>query len=197
MDKSNRKNRNKGRKRNPWNVLHELATFIPPHEPVRVDVWAANAGDTPRIEGNFTLAIGYRFMEDRYESFAHKRLTQPFLDRVYRLARFALEEGLEYLELDDRIEWKVSTGLRQPQRLRIASDHFYWTAMLYELGIELSTAPVLFSDLEEQLLHVASGGSGVLSIAIDDPDDQADVLAELTSGTREAPVLPIPLPNHL
>jgi hypothetical protein len=142
MDKSNRKNRNKGRKRNPWNVLHELATFIPPHEPVRVDVLAANAGDTPRIEGNFTLAIGYRFMEDHYEAFAHKRLTQQFLDRVYRLARLALAEGLEYLELDDRIEWKVSTGRRRPQRLRIASDHFYWTAMSYELGIELSTAPV-------------------------------------------------------
>jgi hypothetical protein len=185
MNKSNRKKRNRSRNRNPWNVVHEPALAVAPHEPVAVDVFVPDAGATPRLGGEVTLAVGYRFMEDHYEPFAHVQLTQQFLDRVYQLARLVRDEGLEYVELDHRITWNCNVGRRRPQRLRIARNHFYWTACWHEALSELNTAPVLFKDLEERLPLAPTDGTGIVFMAIEDPDEQDEVLQEL----RPAPKL--------
>lgn len=162
-------------------------SIIEPHEPPHVDVATApDAGATPIIRNGVVLAVAHRFAEEDYEPFAYFTLTQEFVDKLYRLARFAQVEGVEYLELEHRIRWNVNLFRRQPQHLRITRNHFYWTGASPESWFEANTAPIRFSELEEKLALANSTGNTVVFIGIDDPDDQSDVLAEITPQVEPA-----------
>jgi hypothetical protein len=152
--------------------------------PDNVDVTAPNAGATPTIEGNIMLAVPFRFAEVGYEPFAYVQLTQEFVDRLYRLARIAHDEVVEHLEVEHSIEWNVEMYKRRPQQLRIARNHFYWTGSSPCSWVEANTAPVLFSELEEQLALANSTGAQTIFIGIEDPADRAEVLTVIATKIR-------------
>ncbi|MFC5550341.1 hypothetical protein [Massilia aerilata] len=155
-------------------------SVIEEHEPPHVDVaLAADAGATPIIGGRVVLAVAHRFADEDYEPFAYFTLTQDFVDKLYRLARFTQVEGVEHLEIQHHIKWNVDLFKRRPQHLRITRNHFYWTGQSPYNWCEANTAPVRFSELEEKLALANSSADAVVFIGIDDPEEQSDVLAEI------------------
>lgn len=163
-------------------AFRHTTIVVYPHDPFDVDPLAPSAGSPPTLEKPIVLALGQYDEEGGYEPYFKVTLTQCLVDRLYRLARLAEAEALEYVEIEHRIDWGVSyVGKRAMQRLRIARNHFYWTASSVCLAAELRTAAVYFRDLEEQLSLALDGGTSVVFIGIPDADDQGEVLQHLAS----------------
>lgn len=162
--------------------FHQTTIIIEPHKPFDVDPLAPSAGAPPTLERPVVLALGQYDEDGGYDPYSRAILTQHLVDRVYRLARLAEVEAIEYVELEHRIDWGVHyVGKRASQRLRIARNHFYWTASSAYLGAELRTAPVYFRSLEEQLSLALASSTYVIFIGIADLDDQAEVLQKIAS----------------
>jgi hypothetical protein len=159
-------------------------SVVESHQRPEVDLLAADAGATPKIGDGVVLAVANRLADEGYEPFAYIRLTQEFVDRLYRLARFAQQENLEYLELEHRINWSFEMYRRRPQYLRIARNHFYWHGSPHHSWAEANTAPVLFGELEEQLALNDTTATRIIFVGIEDPDDRADALAALQPEAR-------------
>lgn len=176
----------KGKKRKRF--YHDGPSVVESHQRPEVDLFAADAGATPIVGDGVVLVVSARFADEDYEPFAHVRLTQELIDRLYRLARFIQQENLEYLELEHRIEWAFEMYRRRPQYLRVSRNHFYWHGQAHESWAEANTAPVLFSDLEEQLaVNDSAAADRIIFLGIEDPDDRADVLDALQPNSLQMP----------